>query len=63
MKKKYVLKKWVKVVLNVLGLAALMLMFHLAFRITPEEEAMFNLCVEMGNSISECKKNVLGIYE
>lgn len=63
MKKKYVLKKWVKVVLNVLGLAALMLMFHLAFRITPEEEAMYNLCVDKGNSVSFCKKNVLGIYE
>ena len=62
MKKKYVLKKWVKDVLNILVVIAFMLMLYLAFRITPEEEARFNYCVSLGNSVAECKKNVLGIY-
>lgn len=60
MKKKYVLKKWVKVTL---GIILFMILFHLAFRITPAEEEMVNNCVKGGGTITECRKGVLGIYE
>lgn len=62
MKKKYVLKKWVKVALTILGVAALMLMFYLAFRITPEEVDMINACMDHGGTLEQCKKGVLGVY-
>lgn len=60
MKKKYVLKRWVKVVLNVLGIVAFMFMCYLAFRITPEQEEALNKCINQGYSRIECEKGLFG---
>lgn len=60
MQKKYVLKKWVKVVLNILFVAALMLMFYLAFRVTPKERDMIDACMKQGYSRIECEKGLFG---
>lgn len=66
MKKKYVLKKWVKDTIKwikiILGILAFILVFHLAFGITPKDEEAFDRCLETGQSIEACKKNVLGVY-
>ncbi len=62
MKKKYVLKKWVKVAINTLGVVAFISLFYLAFRVTPKDIDAINYCVEHGGTLEQCKKGVLGIY-
>lgn len=57
MKKKYVLKKWVKVVLISIPL---LIMFYLVFRITPKQEKMFKYCMDQGYSREYCEKGLLG---
>lgn len=60
MKKRYVLKKWVKVVLAILGSIAFMLMMYLMFRVTPKQEAMIKNCMEQGYSRMSCEKGLFG---
>ncbi len=57
MKKKYVLKKWVKVVLISIPL---LIMFYLTFRITPKQEEMLKYCMDQGYSRTTCEKGLFG---
>lgn len=60
MKKKYVLKKWVKDVL-VIGLIISIIVAVLTLDgLTKEQEDAINYCIEQGNSEEVCKKGILG---
>lgn len=60
MKKRYVLKKWVKNALFILYIAGVVTMFYLVFRITPKEENALNHCMKQGNSKILCEKELFG---
>lgn len=62
MKKKYVLKRWVKITLKTLGAIAFMYLFYLAFRVTPEDRNAIDYCMDHGGTYEQCRKGVLGIY-
>lgn len=60
MKKKYVLKRWVKVVLwSMFGILWLVL-FYFAFRVTPEDLERIQYCVDQGYSKVSCEKGYFG---
>ena len=60
MKKKYVLKKWVKDVL-VIGLIISIIVAVLTLdKRTKKQEDAINYCVEQGYSRIECEKGLLG---
>ena len=60
MKKKYVLKKWVKKAL-VIGLILSIISAILTLDgITPEQEEAINNCMEQGYSREYCEKGLLG---
>lgn len=60
MKKKYVLKRWVKVVLwSMLGILWLVL-FYFAFRVIPEDLERIQYCVDQGYSKVSCEKGYFG---
>lgn len=60
MKKKYVLKKWVKEALLVLAIILAMLLILFVDGITPEQEEAINNCMVQGNSREYCEKGLLG---
>ena len=60
MKKKYVLKKWVKDAI-LIGSILLVIVAALTLDgITTEQEEAINYCIEQGNSKEVCKKGILG---
>lgn len=60
MKKKYVLKKWVKDVL-VIGLIVSIIVAVITLdKLTTKQEDAINYCVEQGYSKKVCKKGILG---
>lgn len=60
MKKKYVLKKWVKEALLVLVILLAMLLILIVDGTTPEQEEAINNCMEQGYSKEYCEKGLLG---
>lgn len=60
MKKRYVLKKWVKVTIWSVCILAYLSLFYLIFRITPEQRNAIDYCTSQGNSYENCKRGVLG---
>lgn len=60
MKKKYVLKKWVKDVL-IIGLIISIIVAALTLdKLTTKQEDAINYCVEQGYSRIQCEKGLLG---
>jgi hypothetical protein len=60
MKKKYVLKKWVKKVI-LIGTILLIIVSALSLDgITTEQEEAINYCIEQGYSRIQCEKGLLG---
>lgn len=60
MKKKYVLKKWVKEALVVIVIILSMLLVLVLDGITPGQEEAINNCMEQGYSKEYCEKGLLG---
>lgn len=59
MKKKYVLKKWVKEALLVIAILLAMLLILVLEGLTPEQEESVNYCMEQGYSREYCEKGLL----
>lgn len=60
MRKKYVLKKWVKNVLILVGMILAMIVIFALDGLTPEQEESINYCVNQGYSRIDCEKGLLG---
>lgn len=60
MKKKYVLKNWVKNTLKII-LAIVIIVIILALDgLTPEQEEALNYCMDQGYSKIDCEKGLFG---
>ena len=60
MKKKYVLKKWVKDAILIGSILLIIVATLTLDGITTEQEEAINYCVEQGYSRIECEKGLLG---
>ena len=60
MKKKYVLKKWVKDTLLLVAMILVILLVLALDGLTPEQEESINYCMDQGYSRIQCEKGLLG---
>ena len=60
MKKKYVLKKWVKDAILIVSIILVMVLVLVLDGITTEQEEAINNCMEQGYSREYCEKGLLG---
>ena len=60
MKKKYVLKKWVKDTLILVAVILVTILIIALDGLTPEQEESINYCMDQGYSRIQCEKGLLG---
>ena len=60
MKKKYVLKKWVKKALAIITMILIIVVVLALDGLTPEQEEALNYCMDQGYSKIDCEKGLFG---